>query len=836
MRYSALALAIIGLNAQYACANETTAHVANAPLFILPEINVDINELSEVGQTKYNQEQLSQTANGNKTISDFLRVNPSVQFSQDAMAGGEQGELKAVDISINGALPYDNKLLLDNVSLNNLINPAGGNNEFAITGMGGSSFASTVNTDLICELNVLDSNVSAEYGEFTGGVIQAKTCAPKTKVGDLHGSVSYDYTNSAWSRMNYVDEEEFELFENNQDYDYQKEFVKQGLAASLYGRFSDDLAFSFGASKRWSEIDYTTQLVNTTQSANQQRENQNVYLNVYANLNPLHQLKVGLQYQNDHADLNLVNNKDSNRKIDEENTALELELTSAFNHAKIVQSLVYQQQVKDSKGQRNENIGWGSSDAKNWSATNTASEGSFGHQQQELATLNYKIKADFDAFKFANTQHHISIGAGYGHYKADWSRLNDAFSYFKPAGVGIAGIASCINASGERDAYCDETYNDGVGQYHIRRHFYNAGNINVGQDRGYLFVEDKINWQNTFKVNLGVRAEYDSLSKQTNIAPRTALHYLPFADERLQFTTGWNRYYANNMFSYHLEDGINLLGLNQTRASINDAWVTNGYALSSNVERSQLDVPKTDETVFAISSRLGLLDAQIKYVHRDNQDQIRKHMLGQNPIVYEFDNIGKSKADVYTFTLSNHTPIALGTSLNTFVLALDHTEVVRNFNHYESTLIPSTYDPYVLYEGEIIHESNRPANNFSRPWTARLSLDTRFENLPIKISQLLRYRSAYDSMVLTSITDKDSRPTHNGYVVDSEYKGTRIGSAFNWDIRSTYDYQIAQDQIVTFGLTVNNVLNKHNKYTESGSSNLKSEVGRQFIADVSFKF
>ena len=834
MRISALTLALIVINTQSVMAAQQPVEsiTTEQKPFVLSTIDVYAQQQDKVGQTSYSQEKLQKTANSQKTISDFLRVNPNVQFGKDALAGGQQGELKASDISINGALPYDNKILLDNVSLTSQINPAGGNNEFNMAGMAGSSVATTINTDLICGLEVLDSNVSAEYGEFTGGVIKATTCAPKTEIGKLHGNIAYDYTNSAWSEIHYIDDAERLLFEENQDENYQKDFKKQGLSTSLYGRLSEDVSFSLAASKRWSDIGLSTKLLNTTQTANQQRENQNVLLNTYWQLNNQHQLKVGLQYQNDHQDLNQINVKDSNKKIDETNTALELELKSDLAWGNLTQSLVYQQQEKQNDALRNESIGWIPSQLKNWSSATTATEGGYGDQEQGLDSLEYKVKADFNLFKVGETQHQISVGAGYGNYQADWSRLADAYSYFKP---GTAGISSCLTVLGEIDNYCEAASGQDKGQYHVRRYLLTAGDIDVQQDRGYVFLEDKINFKNTLKANLGLRADYDSLSKETNIAPRTSFQYLPFADERLSFTTGWNRYYANNAFSYKLQDGINLLGYNQTRKDINSDWKTTGYALSSNVARSQLDVPYTDETVFAISSRLGMFDTQLKYVHRDGKDQIQRYRESFNPIVDIYDNIGTSEADIYTLTIANHTPLQWGNSLNYLSLGMDYTNVVRSFKNYDDSVNPLVYDPYIIYEGKLIDQKDRPADNFARPWTARLSIDTEFNHIPLKISQLLRYRSKYDAMVSSTIP-KDQRIEHNDFIVDTEFNPTKIGSAINWDIRTTYDMKVTKDQTLTLGLTVNNVTNKRNRYTESGSDALKSEIGRQFIADINFKF
>ena len=70
--------------------------------------------------------------------------------------------------------------------------------------MMGSSQAVTINTDLLCKITLLDSNVGAEFGEFTGGVVSAETCSPQTEIGKIHGSLSYDYTSDHWSDINFL--------------------------------------------------------------------------------------------------------------------------------------------------------------------------------------------------------------------------------------------------------------------------------------------------------------------------------------------------------------------------------------------------------------------------------------------------------------------------------------------------------------------------------------------------------------------------------------------------------------------------------------------------------
>lgn len=110
-------------------------------------------------------------------------------------------------------------------------------------GIAAGSQGVAINTDLLCNLEVLDSNVSAKHGGFTGGVIQAETCAPNTEIGKIHGSISYDYTESDWNRYHLTTDADQGLFAGESTQSNQKEYVRQGVSTNLYGKLSEVYAF-----------------------------------------------------------------------------------------------------------------------------------------------------------------------------------------------------------------------------------------------------------------------------------------------------------------------------------------------------------------------------------------------------------------------------------------------------------------------------------------------------------------------------------------------------------------------------------------------------------------
>lgn len=86
---------------------------------------------------------------------------------------------------------------------------------------------------------------------------------------------------------------------------------------------------------------------------------------------------------------------------------------------------------------------------------------------------------------------------------------------------------------------CDEATdeNNYQGQYQTNGKYYQKGKVNIDQQRVHTFIENTSTWDN-FSARLGLRADYDSLSKNLNIAPRTAFNYKPLKNDLLSFTTG----------------------------------------------------------------------------------------------------------------------------------------------------------------------------------------------------------------------------------------------------------------------------------------------------------
>lgn len=127
---------------------------------------------------------LNSAPNGNGDITSALKVLPNVQFDNAQLSSNTPGEIDPANISISGGLFYQNNFQLDGFNMNNDLDPASnasGSSGGASQGLRGGqrSQGFNIDTSLLESIVVLDSNIGAAYGGFTGGVVEANVRNPR---------------------------------------------------------------------------------------------------------------------------------------------------------------------------------------------------------------------------------------------------------------------------------------------------------------------------------------------------------------------------------------------------------------------------------------------------------------------------------------------------------------------------------------------------------------------------------------------------------------------------------------------------------------------------------
>lgn len=141
------------------------------PAHTLSEITVEAKTLPTV--ERMDREMIRNMPAINGDMTSQLKLNPNIQYAETSLASATGGEIAPAEISIHGAKPYQNEILVDGISISNDIDPGNKITTTSVDQIPGGSQALAIDSSILCEIDVKDSNVSAEYGRFTGGVVSA---------------------------------------------------------------------------------------------------------------------------------------------------------------------------------------------------------------------------------------------------------------------------------------------------------------------------------------------------------------------------------------------------------------------------------------------------------------------------------------------------------------------------------------------------------------------------------------------------------------------------------------------------------------------------------------
>ncbi|WP_175653172.1 TonB-dependent receptor [Pseudomonas sp. Marseille-P9899] len=773
---------------------------------------------------------------GNGDITSLLRTNPSVQFDDAQLGGKAPGEIGPANISINGARYWQNLFVLDGMSMNNDIDPGSTLNTY--DQVEGRSQGLAVDTDLLQDIKVYDSNVPASYGGFNGGVVEANT---RTPTRDFHGKVSVQMTRSEWTRY-HIDQNDPKVadFEAGYGNSNQPEFDKLITRATLEGYLTDNVGLLANFSRKDSTIPTRTfplsqTSAQATEEHEQNRRIDNYFLKSVWQINQDWALDVSLTHAPETARTYGPSALDSGRDTTAGGDSAIARLVWNASLATVEQNLSWSRLENSRSSDSDYLIAWRPSTTKNWSNSIAATEGGFGDIEQQQQSLGYKLKADWNAFHALGLEHSLQTGLELASSSTYYDRSTPYTSY------GIAGMTSTATCVGN-DPLCSvgKTSNGWAGQY-AKTKTITQGKVEFETRSWALFVQDEMRW-GQLKIRPGVRLDSDDYMDQTTLAPRLAADLDVFGDNQTHLTAGANRYYGRNLSAYRLRDGVASLQRNYSRASQTADWVYTSR-VANGAKFNQLDVPYDDELTLGLSQIQWNTEFALKYVKRLGRDQISRawgSQIGQPSSdtstlaanYFTYYNGGKSTSETWTLTVTPLRDFALWGTRTSGQVALDWTDTKSSGLSDYTTSIGLTYvdDPMIQYDGQFIRYSDRPADNYNRPWTARLTTLTEIPAFNLNWTNFLRYRDGYRRMAAT------------GAIVDYNGQDARVwkekayAGALSWDTRLAWELPTAHEQAVFVNLDVTNLLDKAIVSNTDADDYANYEVGRQFMVEVGYRF
>jgi len=815
---------------------------------VLPEVRLRA-ERESLGEQKLDRRQIEAMNGIDGNITTLLRIHPSVQFANKQQASATQGELAPADISINGAKFYDNLYQMDGMSLNNDIGPTNNptqsiSNTNSATTPPSASQGFAIDTSLLCEVTVLDSNVGAEYGRFKGGVVNANTCAPTRKLG---GQVSVESTRSSWLQYKLNDSQRASAA-NSTTADLQPEFEKWTWRAALQGKLSDNFSLIGSFVRKTSEIPlngYGNGLQSSSDANRkvQKRGNDNAFVRAFWSISPGVKADLSLMHAPSSGDHFIANTKNSSFHLKSGGTGVNLGLVHPLDWlGGAIMDHRLSWKSMDSSRSTDSSIwkAWRYSSEKNWgvkTGTNatgwSSNEGGFGNVDQEQKNIDYKGKLKWDPVTLLGATHAFQAGLELGKQTSSYVRHTQYEQY-----QASLNINSCAMLGGGVDTeFCSmatpwNAASTVRGQYLAQRIIYYAGSYELTNKTRSVHLQDDIKTGDV-RLRLGVRYDDDDLSPKATIAPRLSATWDVAGNGTTLLEAGANRYYGRNFFDFYARaKRLALQASPQTRrlsGGVLTDWGTPEMATNWTwLKLGDMKSPYTDEKMFGISQQWGGMKWSAKRVLRAGRDEMVYHVV--SAANFYWDNVGHTNSKLWTLSAETLRPLQWAGTSTRVQFGVDKTHSNSSHADYDTTVrnIDNGLDGYVYYKGKYLAATDLPTSNYNRPWTARLLLSTDVPAYRLKLDNFLRVRGPESGLVSTG----ESKLFDGG--VATVFEDATVGKSISWDLRVQYALPKTGPGEGYVNLAVENVTNRTNPLY--ASAEIVYEKGRQFTLELGYRF
>ncbi|MFP9468917.1 secretin and TonB N-terminal domain-containing protein [Pectobacterium brasiliense] len=787
----------------------------------------------EIGSQQLVAEEIAKKPTSNGNITELLRTNPNVQFSETSRNSETPGELAPDVVSFHGEKFYNNNFMIDGMSNNDRLNPGVNVGEVGSTANGNAAddFPSGhpesfwIDSSLIDSLSVYDSNVSAKYGQFTGGVIDAKLKKPSFT--EPSGSVSYRTTRSSWTKY-HLEKREEASFSAATTLKRQPKFTKNFYNLNVSQPLSDNAALMFTYNRKESSIPYWHNYLQKWE--NQSRESESYMLRGVWDANENNQLSFSVQYSPHSSSYVRANFKDGQYTNEGGGTSINLGWDNQNAFGKVSTKLIAKQNENTIANNKKDAYIWGLTPSIDWkSSASSANGGGFGTVKTEQKGINLKQDWQLNPISSWGIQHQFDFGFDADFSQASYRRKETSYNYGvvvkNTAIVCKNGDSACINGE----------------QYLSQRTVYEASDVSVAASTYAAYLQDTLTFSRLTTAP-GIRVDYDDYMKNMNVSPRFSTSYDVWGDRSTEVFGGVNRYYAGNVLAYKLREArkqpynecrANTLKKNGTGgctesslALTPDDWVFGRKLSQTNYRYTSLNTPYSDELNLGLQQRIYDSVWTLKWVHREAKDQFSAERNTATK-TYELTNNGKSESDTFSLVVKPVSPIEWNSAVFSWTAGANIHKSTSSNKDYDTE---ADLDGYILYNGKMIRAIDKPADNFNRPWTAFLELNTEIPNWRLDWTQRLSYVGGYKAMTRTETINCPNDDRCSGYVGATDvYEEEQYGNNMLLDWRVAYTQPLGK-QNLKVGVDVLNVLNKANK-NESNYG-----LGRQFWLDVTYSW
>ena len=816
------------------------------------------------GSISFSEQDIARIPLRNGNISELLKNNPAVQFSGTTNNSIQAGEIAPDLISFHGEPYYNNSYLIDGLSNNDLLNPGSSNGDYKSaedftqpTSMyiaPGSPESFYVNSRLLRNVTVYDSNVPAKYGRFTGGVVDAEIKDPE--LSKASGSISYRTTRDAWTSFQLNDEERAKFDNAYAESDVQPKFTKHIFDFTLNQPINEKAGILFSYNRTQSKMPEYHQGLNRWEK--ERRIAETFLLKGSSQVNGQHKLLATLLYS-PHKNVYYNDNVKNGRYVGEGGGwRANIESQYAGDWGAVKTTLAYQynrNKIAHDAGYRYYNwLGEGllANSGTQWcSYINTKTgkcdykrEGGIGELSSELNTWTVKQDYELDRLNWGITEHKLFFG-----WQMDFASAKSerpyAVRYMSTPRTDVRRIIV-----GQGQACTDCIPNE---QFQNSMTYYPAFSTKVNLNNYNLYFSDEIYWQQV-KFIPGVNVNYDNFQKNLNIAPRFSFNINVLNDDNFNITGGYNRYFANNMLAYALRSTIPCHRGSHKRLTANGEWILGDCAknfISWNNSRN-LKTPYSDEYNLGFNYTLADHRLAFNWVHRKSERQfVPAKQDPKNKTPKTMTNGGKGQTNTFILSFQNNKAYHFNKLSMNYRLGLRYQH--RNVNYhgnYDESLVfdPAAFNNrYYLFEGKRYASVNElPPFNFNQPWEGFIELQTDFPDWNLKWTHVVNYKTGYKAYHRYDVAQcaNSSQPQacgdYAGAVYDYRLKKYSGKAALDWHLLWSLP---VREQKIEVNLDVLNVFNSRVATSSLSSQYLGGtesqnptsyQLGRQFWLGIGY--
>lgn len=562
------------------------------------------------GTSIFDAEAIETRAPGSGDVNQLLKALPAAHFSisEGLATRANLQDIRPSEVSISGGRTNENLFILDGVDASSRVDAT---NELAsdyeeVTGASPQAF--WVDSNLVGKLIVRDSNVSAEYGRFAGGVVEIVTRAPARAVG---GQIYYNTTRTDMTSFKISPATRAALSGVVPD---KPEYDKTRYGFSLDIPIGDSIRSLVGYSRSEAEVTYFKGANYANAAFGQRSLSENFLVKADADL-PGSMLLSGqlsyTPYESEASNANGINNMVVSHGG---GWTGRLSLSGDYGEADWKIDATFSRAETDRDGARNQYNVTRATTGIDWCTGTSCTNGFIGplNQRETAYTLKGLWSQPLLGGEFRG-------GFDFTAVEAFKKRPFTTYAY-----LTTAANANTVCANPNEGLSCV------AGNYALSARLeYRAYEAKASFETFALWGEQTLDLAG-FTVRAGLRVENDTFLGNWNVSPRlSATRELPFAGMTL--TAGVNRYYNRSFLGYALRDGTPGTYRYTRTATVSgadriwsDNWALTLHSSATRYADSELDTPYSDELTLGVAGPLFGGQYRVRGVLRDSKDSFSR--------------------------------------------------------------------------------------------------------------------------------------------------------------------------------------------------------------------